>query len=271
MIKKIKNQKSKIKRFLKIFFLFANFSLKTTFQTRWGIVFFVIGKLLRFFFLLGFLFLVFSKTKSLYGYSFNETAIFFMTFNLIDNAAQFLFREVYRFRPLIISGGFDLVLVKPYHPFLKVLIGGVDYMDLFTLVLYLLITLHFALKLSSISLTNILLYLLLLINGVVIATAFHIIVLALGILMTTVDHTIMIYRDLTSIGRFPLDIYREPIRFIFTFIFPIALMMNLPAQVLIGKFQWQLIAVAVVFAFGLLGFSVLLWRNAVKHYQSWGG
>jgi len=263
--------KNKIKRNWKIFWLFSKFALKTTFQTRWGVAFFIGGKLMRFFFLLGFLFLVFSKTKSLYGYSFQEAAIFFMTFNLIDNAAQFLFREVYRFRPLITSGGFDLVLIKPYHPFLRILLGGVDYMDLLTLVLYLLITLYFAFQLPYLSFINLLLYLLLLTNGLIIATAFHVIVLALGILITSVDHTIMIYRDITSIGRFPLDIYREPIRFVFTFVFPIALMMNLPAQVLIGKFNWELVVVAIVFAFGLLGFSMLLWKKAVKHYQSWGG
>lgn len=254
-----------------MFWIFSQFSLKTTLQARLGILLFVLGKLLRFGFIFGFLFLIFSQTKSLYGYSFQEAMIFFMTFNLIDNAAQLLFREVYRFRPLIVSGGFDLVLTKPFHPFLKVLIGGVDYMDALTLILYLIITLVIALQIKVIFWTNILLYLLLVGNGLIIATAFHIVVLALGILVTSVDHTIMIFRDLTSIGKFPLEIYREPIRFIFTFIFPIALMMNLPAQVLIGKINFNLILIALIIALGGLTLSVLLWKKAVRHYQSWGG
>jgi ABC-2 type transport system permease protein len=115
------------------------------------------------------------------------------------------------------------------------------------------------------------LYLFFIFNGLIFATAFHILVLAIGIITTTVDHTIMIYRDLTSVGRFPIEIYREPVRFIFTFVFPIALMTNVPAHILMGKNQGNLFAYGLVFSFGLLLISVYLWQLALKKYQSYGG
>ena len=46
--------------------------------------------------------------------------------------------------------------------------------------------------------------------------------LALGIVTTEVDHTIMIYRDITAMGRFPMEMYKEPIRGFFTLSSPSA-------------------------------------------------
>jgi ABC-type uncharacterized transport system permease subunit len=48
-------------------------------------------------------------------------------------------------------------------------------------------------------------------------------------------------------------------------------MMNLPAQVIMGKAQINLILTAFAIALGSLTLSMLLWKKAVQHYQSWGG
>ncbi len=115
------------------------------------------------------------------------------------------------------------------------------------------------------------LFILLLLNGMVIATAFHIIVLALGILTTEVDHTIMIYRDLSRVGMFPVDIYHEPIRTFFTFVLPIGIMMTFPVKSLFGLLTMQFMIISVVVGASLMVFALLLWRSAIRKYQSWGG
>ena len=38
---------------------------------------------------------------------------FYLSFSLVDTIAQLFFREVYRFRPLIVSGDFDLPSSNP--------------------------------------------------------------------------------------------------------------------------------------------------------------
>ena len=120
-------------------------------------------------------------------------------------------------------------------------------------------------------LINLLAYLFSLIVGLLIATAFHIFILAFGIITTVVDHTILIYRDLAAIGRFPIEIYQEPIRFIFTFVFPVALMTNVPAQILMRKNQGNMFAYGLIFSVGLLLLSLWVWQRALKRYQSYGG
>lgn len=261
----------KIVRSLKIFFLFSKFSLKRVLQARLGIVFFMVGKILRFLMFFFLVYFLISKTKTLKGYNVNQAIFFYLTFNLVDTTSQLLFREVYRFRPLVVSGELDTVLVKPIHPFLRILVGGVDFLDFLMLLFYLLLTLFFAARIGSYSLFNLLFYCALIINALIIAAAFHIFVLALGVITTEVDHTIMIYRDLTSLGRFPMEIYQPAIRVIFTFIIPVGIMVSFPSKALFGLLSPSLIFFSFFFAVFLLLVSFKFWNLAIKRYQSWGG
>lgn len=260
-----------MKKAWKIFLLFTTYSFKITFRHKTGIILFMLGKLIRFGMFFLFVYYLVSNTKLLAGYTLAQTIIFYMTFNIIDTASQLLFREVYRFRQLVISGELDTILVKPYHPFLRILIGGVDILDVIILVVYIVIAGFFITQLPAFSFIQILLYISLLINALLIATSFHIAVLALGILTTEVDHTIMIYRDMTRLGTFPIDIYKQPIRFLFTFVVPIGIMVSIPVKSLLDvlTFPWY----AASFAFGILSVVIALqfWDYALRKYQSWGG
>lgn len=259
-----------MKHNFQIFWLFARNSMRTMTQGRVGIAIFTLGKVIRFAFLFFLLYFIFSKTRILKGYTLQQAALFYMVFNLVDTISQILFREVYRFRSLVASGSLDTILLKPYHPFLRILLGGVDVLDIILLIPYILITLFIASGSSPIGI-NILSFFLLFINALWIATSFHIIVLAFGILTTEVDHTILIYRDITSLGRFPMSLYQEPIRSIFTFIIPVGIMTSFPAQMLIGTLSWDRFILSFVISSMLFVGAMWLWKFALKRYQSWGG
>lgn len=260
----------KFKRNLKIFLLFSYQSLKTIGQSRQAIFLFTLGKILRFLFLFGVIFLIFSKTKIISGWSLKQVIILYLTFNFIDTFSQVLYREVYRFRPQVTSGNLDLILVKPYHPFLRVLTGGVDFLDLLLLFPYFLMLLFFIFQ-ENVSFFSFFLYLILVINGLIIATAFHIAVLALGLLTTEVDNAIMIYRDLLNFGRFPVEIYQQTISFVLTFIIPIGVMITFPVKSLFNFLGFKNIVFAFFIAFFLLSLSIKLWQIGLKKYQSAGG
>lgn len=257
-----------MKKVLRVFWLYTQNSIKISFQQRIGIFFFLLGKLLRFGMFGVFIYFLLQRTQVLAGYSITQTLIFFITFNIIDGITQLLFREVYRFRPLILSGDFDTVLVKPIHPFVRILTGGFDILDTIPLAIYLSMLVYLCSMAGSLSAGDVLLYLLLVINGVFIATAFHILVLALGILSTDVDHTIMIYRDITRMGSFPVDIYTEPIRFLITFVIPIGLMISYPVKALFGMLSLPAIAGTVLFAALFFAVSISVWHYALLRYQS---
>ncbi|MDO8429039.1 MAG: ABC-2 family transporter protein [Candidatus Daviesbacteria bacterium] len=231
---------------------------------------FLIAKLLRISLFLLFLHFLFQGTDNLAGYSKDQIIFFYLSFNLVDSLSQTIFREVYRFRELILSGRLDFVLIKPINPLIRTLLGGSDLMDLFILGLILSTTIWYGLKTDP-TFLNWLLYLVLILNSLLIAASFHIFVLGMGIISTTVDHMIMVYRDLVSLGRIPVDLYIQPIRAILTFVIPLGVMMTFPAKVLMGLLSPEYILISILLSLTLFYLSLRFWGYSLKHYQSAGG
>ena len=257
----------KLLYYFRVWLRLTVFSFQIAFMASLGAVIFTVGKLLRFGLFIIILFVILTKTKVLAGYTFNQTLIFFMTFNVVDTLTQLLFREVYRFRPKIVSGDFDLTLAKPLNPLFQTLLGGADFLDLLTLVPFfaILVILISHIQLSA---WQIVIYLLLTANALVIAAGFHIVVLALGILTTEVDHTIMIYRDISGMVRFPVDIYQRPLREVITFIIPVGIMMTIPVKVLFGLLSIKIYMIAGIIGVVWLFGSLVLWKFALTQYAS---
>src|SRR3989344_5782687 len=184
-----------ITKYFRVWWLMTSHSIQMFFFYRLGAVLFLSGKILRFIFFLGFLMLLLGKTKVLAGYNFYEVLLFYFTFSFIDSATQMLFREVYRFRYYIVSGNFDMILVKPVNALFRSLFGWTDILDFITLGPFILMVIYVLTKIPEISVLGVLSYFIFIINSLIIATSFHIAVLSLAVLTTEIDHAIMIYRD----------------------------------------------------------------------------
>ena len=230
---------------------------------------FILGKVARFlFFLLAILIFV-GKTKILADYSLNQTILFFLVFNLIDIFTQFLFRGVYWFRWKLISGRFDYALLKPINPLFDVLCSHPDFLDLITLIF---LSIFMAVFISKNSLVfsplSGVLFFLLLVNAFILALSLHIIVAGFGIITLEVDNIIWIYRDITKMGRIPVDIYAPLLRGLLTFAVPVGVMMNFPAKALMGFLSWQ----GVIFSFIISALFLLIahyfWKFALTRYAS---
>src|SRR3989304_7526551 len=219
--------------YLKIWFLMNKNAFQTVLTHKLILFMFTFAKLLRFGFFLAFLFFLVRGTQTLAGYSSQQAIFFFMTFNVVDVVSQFLFREVYRFRPQIVSGEFDLVLVKPMSALFRALLGGADVIDLVTIP-PLLAAVYLVGSYLSPTTAQIIFYIALILNGLLISAAFHIAVISFGIITLEIDHAIMIYRDLTNLGRFPVDIYKQPLQGVLTYLVPVGIMITLPAKALMG-------------------------------------
>lgn len=228
---------------------------------------FLAGKVIRFVFFTLFIFFLVKGANNLAGYNINQVIFFFLTFNLIDIISQFLFREVYRFRSLLVSGDFDLILVKPISSLFRVLVGGADVIDLVTIP-PLIAAVVWVGGLLNPNIYLVVLYILLILNGLIIATAFHIAVLSLGIITLEIDHTIMIYRDITNLGKLPVDIYKEPLKAVLTFLIPVGIMLSLPAKALMGLVTPGGVLGAFALGVFLLFLSLKFWNYALRFYSS---
>jgi ABC-2 type transport system permease protein len=145
--------------------------------------------------------------------------------------------------------------------------GGADVIDLITIPPLIIATVYFGSLLKP-NFTEIVLYLALLLNGFLIATAFHIVVLSLAIITMEIDHMVMIYRDITSLGRLPVDIYKQPLQMFLTYLIPVGVMMTLPAKAAMGIVGlWGVVSAFVV---GIISIIIALkfWNYALTKYTS---
>jgi ABC-2 type transport system permease protein len=258
----------KFMRYIKIWWILTLGTSQIAFQSRFGASLFLLGKLLRYVFFFFFLIILVNKTKFIAGYSFWEIVLFYATFNLLDTLPQFFFRNVYRFRQQILNGYFDNLLLKPLPSLFHPLFGGSDILDLLIIALSLGFIYFAGMHIQNITPLHIFTYILLVINGFLISLGLHVFILGTGILSTAIDNTVMLYRDLTQMGRLPVEIYQEPLRGFITFIIPVGIMMTYPSKALMGLLSFQGVLVACIFGLALLFLSMRFWNFALKNYTS---
>ncbi|MEO0230880.1 MAG: ABC-2 family transporter protein, partial [candidate division WOR-3 bacterium] len=76
-------------------------------------------------------------------------------------------------------------------------------------------------------------------------------------------------RELLSYAGYPLSIYDGFSRILFTFIFPVALVANLPAQAILNyQVSYGLLIYSLIFGLFILVFSRKMFYHALKHYES---
>ncbi len=257
-----------MKKYLRVWYLTTSNAVSKDLSNRLGAFLFVLGKASRLLLFGAFLFLLFSNRRTLAGYSLPEAILFFLTFNLIDSLSQLLFRGVYYFRNLVVRGELDYILSRPIRPLFAVLTSHTDVLD-FILLWPIAAALVFSFsKIPGLNLLNYFVYLALIFNGLLLAAAFHILILALAITTSEVDNAVMIYRDLSSLGRVPVDLYREPIRFLVTFVLPVGIMVTFPVKALMGLLSLPVILISLVVTAVFFIFSLKVWGRSLRDYSS---
>lgn len=254
-----------LKKHFIIWYKTALLSVQSSLTHRLGVVFFTLGKFLRFFLFIGFLVLIHSQVNKVGGYSLDQMLIFFLVFNLLDSFGQIFFRGIYWFRNQVISGEFDFRLVKPASPLFQALTRQTDILD----VPLVFVTLGFLLiKMQAFPAVAWVPAGIMIVASLIIITAIHIIVAALGVMTTEVDHTIMIYRDISAMARLPVDIYTDSIRALLTFVIPVAVAFTFPAKALLGLLSFPTVIISFGSALVIFYLSLQLWHHAINQYSS---
>lgn len=240
-------------------------ALQSVMATRLASLLFLSGKLIRIGLWLIFLLTIKDKITLLAGYNLDQLIVFFLIFNVFDLLGQIFYRGIYWYRNEIISGNFDFTLLKPLNPLFQILCNHTDWLDIPALILVLVFLI---IQLPAVSGAEFFGFLVMGLVAMVLVTAIHIIVAAIGVLTTEVDHAIWIYRDLSMTARFPVDIYSEGVRFFLNFIIPIGLIFTIPAKALMGVLSWQWMLLTLVFAVIFYGAILKFWQYALKKYSS---
>jgi len=250
----------------------AQYALAATFINRGTTLLFLLGKCIRFGMLLFFLSVIKTTVQTFSGYTPEQVVVFFLTYQFLDTLAQMFYRGVYVFSRKVSSGELDFYLSKPIQPLFRIMTGEPDFIDVIFFIPTTIISIYlirdFFLQASP---AMLFVYGVLLINGFLIATAFHILILCLGVITVQVDNAVMLYRDINTMSRFPVTIYPELVRTILLFAVPVGLMNTIPAQALLGRPLSVTFWITCAVGGGFFLLSLKIWSWAIKRYTGAGG
>jgi ABC-2 type transport system permease protein len=82
------------------------------------------------------------------------------------------------------------------------------------------------------------------------------------------DNLAYLFMSVFDFARWPVSIFRGALRFVFTFVIPLAIMTTYPSLALLGKLDLQVGAAAFGGAFAFALFARAIWKQAIGHYTS---
>lgn len=250
----MKVKKGKIGRYLYLYRIFLKQYLKTQMQSK---VDFFIG---FFSFFLNqitgivFLYLVFEQIPDLNGWSFYELVFIYGFAQIPRGIDHFFTNYLWIFtRKTVREGLFDRYLLRPIHPLFQVLVEQccVDGIGEFLVgvLLVAIAVLHLGITLSM---TNILLFVISVVFGALIYSSVKILLATNTFFFTDAYQILYLGYNLSDFAKYPLEIYAKPIRYILSFVIPFGFTAFVPASYFlregaIGRTIGLEILVAVVF------------------------
>lgn len=108
----------------------------------------------------------------------------------------------------------------------------------------------------------------LLLAAVAVLYSIWILVISLAFFVVRVDNLTYLFQSVFDAARWPINVFRGPVRLVFTFVLPLAVMTTFPATAILGTIaprEW------VGSLAGALAFSIvarLAWKTAIRHYTS---
>lgn len=104
--------------------------------------------------------------------------------------------------------------------------------------------------------------------AVLVLYSLWILVVSLSFYVVRVDNLSYLFGSILDAGRWPVQVFRGALRFIFTFIFPLALLTTYPAMALLGTLEGSTALWACVGGALFAGVARLVWLRALGSYTS---
>jgi ABC-2 type transport system permease protein len=167
------------------------------------------------------------------------------------------------------SGAFDYVLLKPLDAQAIISASRFEPWKIFDLLGALgLIIYAFYRRGESPALADIGLGIVLFVSGVLAMYAIWIVFAAASFWVVRLDNLTFLIGAIFDTARWPVQVFRGAWRFVFTFVFPIAVMTTFPAMALLGRLEARTALATIGGTLALLVISRVVWRTAIRSYTS---
>jgi ABC-2 type transport system permease protein len=215
---------------------------------------------------------IFMRFDAVSGFTYKEVLVCFSAVLMAYSISECFASGFKQFPSMLLSGGFDGVLLRPVCPLFWVFASKIEFSSLGRLVQAVLIMVY-ALKGCPIqwSLFKGMVYILMVLGGMCYFIGCYILYAALCFYTTEGLEIINIFTDGgREFGKYPISIYGQGALKFFTFVLPLACSQYYPLMYLLGKTQSPLMGftplVTMAFIIPCIGF----WHYSVGHYHSTG-
>jgi ABC-2 type transport system permease protein len=221
--------------------------------------------------------IVFTRFPTIRGWHWRDIALIYGLDQLAFGLVRCFSRQLDNFDQYIVSGDFDSILIRPLPPLFHLIAARFEIVEIGRLTAGV-VVLCLAARAAGVSLTfaNVGIALAAAVGGAMILFSFILMVAAVSFWQTRSGKLQdLVQASGRAFADYPLTIYPSGIRWLLTFILPLALITYYPAQRLLGRNETGallplLSRAAVPAGLLLLALAGLVWRAGLRHYQSTG-
>ncbi len=219
-----------------------------------------------------FIIVVFGHTSSLGGWNEYEV-IFIYGYFLLPWTLFTSFFNLWNFNDrYIIKGELDRVLTRPVHSLNQIVMESLAPESLIGIITGLIIMGYGASHLDlHISWYDPLLAILFILGGVAVYAGIFIALTSISLYTDSKTDIQPIVFNVSTYGRYPVNIYSRFIQFALTWILPFAFVGFYPASFLLGQGEWRIYAfLTPIVGIVYFAIAVLLWNRGIRHYRGAG-
>ena len=213
--------------------------------------------------------IIFSNTTTLGGWGFPELVALLGVFRLVNTLMiALVWPNTEKFNQSIRDGSMDYTILQPVNSMFLTTFSRITIWRAWDLMLAIvLIGVGINMSGDSVTLFQILTFVLLAVSGVIVIYSLWIVLIALTFWFTKFDNNVTIMQALLDSGRYPVTVYPVWLRIIVTYIIPIAVATTVPLQALRGDLTVSRILLFV--AIGIASFLVAsqVWKAGLKRYS----
>lgn len=214
--------------------------------------------------------IVYANVETIGGWTFHQTLILVGSVGLVREIAYLTFRQGFlELGDYVRSGTFDVMLTSPMAANAHLAFRHISLTEsLGEGLMGLALVGYGFFHLEHASWLNIPFYLFMVINSLLIYYAFSLMVnSAVFWLVKSQELNTIVYYFMDT-ARYPRDIYHGLGKAFFTFVIPSSLIATTPASILVGRWDFDLIALSLGVTVVFLSISLLIWNWSLHHYSS---
>jgi ABC-2 type transport system permease protein len=257
-------------RHLRLFLIFFRIGVLGELSYRSNFVVHLLGSVMELGTALAGLAVVFSHTATLGGWRPEEIVALVGVYFLMSGAIRVVIQpSMERLIEAVHEGTLDFTLTKPEDAQLLVSIQRVEIWNITDVVLGFGVLAVALVRLGrSVGLAEAAGFVAALLAGGLIVYSFWLMLATLAFWFVRVENMLEIFSSMYEAGRWPVGFYPGWLRFMLTFLIPVAFAVTVPAQALAGRLSWTTLASAYALAATLVVLSRAFWRVGVRRYSS---